>query len=271
MGKYQFYISIALASIVLLAINFVYTPSSKEFMGVVNTNAITYSSKSSGRVVRVDIRPGQRVMTGDILVQLEDSDLEREIIETTFKLQKIEAEMNIQKKLTQQFSEGRETNSTVPSEYTTVKKILNLLLDAKKSLKIVASSDGIVGSVLVNEGAFVTKYEGLVTVYSEESSRVTGYIHESGFSDLKKDDHVIIYSSNGEEKMAEGYVDSVAERLVEYPVRLKNRSNEYLWGREVFIQLGAGHKFLNSEKVLIIKAKEKNNNEIATKEKRGKL
>lgn len=257
MGKYQFYISIVLSVILLGAMSIFYTPSGKEFMGVVDTNLISYSSKSSGRVAKVLVRAGQAVEAGDVLLQLEDTKLEREIISSKYRLKELEEEINIANGLMENSENiSLDKSNNVPSEYREVKEILAILLDTKKSLSILAVSKGIVGEVLVHQGEVVTQYQSLVNVYAKAASSVVGYIHESGVSELKKDDEVIVYSSNGEKKVATGYVENVADRLVEFPLRLKRHTNEQVWGREVYIKIDANNSFLNSEKVLIVKAEE---------------
>ena len=54
-----------------------------------------------------------------------------------------------------------------------------------------------------------------------------------------------------------GKIIGVGSRIVEYPIRLRSRTEVQIFGREVLIKIPTKNQFLLGEKVLIVPEKQK--------------
>ncbi len=142
-----------------------------------------------------------------------------------------------------------ETPETIRQE--SLKKELELLEKEKESLLILASIDGIIGSIYCKAGEKVSPFQPILTLHTCSPSYVRGYIHENIHNLASTGDRVQVAALTGDGKQVEGEIVGVGSRIIEYPLRLKKRPEMQLWGREVEIHLPDNNPFLLGEKVII--------------------
>ncbi len=120
------------------------------------------------------------------------------------------------------------------------------------SLKVSAKFNGRVGSVHFKAGELVSAFQPIITAHSRVPRYIKGYIHENILNDVKVNQTVWVQSTaiNHGDKPLIGVVESMGNRIVEYPERLKKNPMVPAWGREILIRLNTlEHSLLFGEKV----------------------
>ena len=127
------------------------------------------------------------------------------------------------------------------------------------SLKVNADFAGSVGSVLFTKGEQVPMFSPILTLQGESTSFIKAYIHEAVLNEVEIGQKVWIESLTAENEgtAISGRVESLGNRIVEYPERLKRNPLVSAWGREVVIELEERNSLLLGEKVAIFLGKPK--------------
>ncbi len=123
------------------------------------------------------------------------------------------------------------------------------------SLKVNALFNGRIGSVNFKVGELVPPYQPIMSVHSRVPRYVKGYIHENILNNVKVGQSVSVRSLafNKDEKSLNSTVESMGNRIVEYPERLKKNPQIPAWGREVVIRLNdSNNSLLFGEKVEVL-------------------
>lgn len=122
-------------------------------------------------------------------------------------------------------------------------------------LKVKAQFDGRIGSVHFKAGELVSPFQPIMSVHSRVPRFIKGYINENILNDVKVDQTVWVRSMsfNEIEHSLEGVVESLGNRIVEYPERLKKNELVPAWGREVIVRLqNTENSLLFGEKVQVL-------------------
>ncbi|MDB5051937.1 MAG: hypothetical protein JWO30_5008 [Fibrobacteres bacterium] len=128
---------------------------------------------------------------------------------------------------------------------------LGMLQEEKSGLIMTAQIHGLIGSVNFKEGEKVPAFAPILTLHAESPSFVRGYIHEDVYSRVAVNQKVTVQSSHDGKSRIAGEVVGVGARIVEYPERLRKRSDIQIWGREIIVRLPPDNRFLLGEKVTI--------------------
>lgn len=120
-------------------------------------------------------------------------------------------------------------------------------------LKVAAQFDGQISAVNYKAGELVAAFEPVMSLQSLTPRDIKGYIHESILNDVKIGQTVWLKSFNPDHKtpFLTGVVESLGNRIIEYPERLQVNQSVGAWGREVVIQLNEQHQLLFGEKVQV--------------------
>jgi multidrug resistance efflux pump len=129
---------------------------------------------------------------------------------------------------------------------------LALLMDEKSKLLMLASIDGVIGSVGFKDGEKVSPFDTIATIHNETPSYVNGYIPENVYTAVMIGMPVNITSVNKKNSTVTGSVIGVGSRIVEYPVRLRRYADVQMWGRDVIIKIPECNKYILGEKVRIV-------------------
>ncbi len=121
------------------------------------------------------------------------------------------------------------------------------------ALKIHASSDGRVGSILFKAGETVSPYHPVLTVHGSSPSYIKAYISEHVINKIQLGQKVWVQSATALSGVSiiEGTVESLGSRIVEYPERLRRSPFVSAWGRETIIHLTETPSLLLGEKVVV--------------------
>ena len=122
-------------------------------------------------------------------------------------------------------------------------------------LSVKAKFDGRIGSLHFKAGELVPPFQPIMSVHSGTPRYIKGYINENISNDVKVGQAVWVNSiaSNKDKKTLHGTVESLGNRIVEYPERLKKNPLVPAWGREVVVQLSNPENLLLfGEKVQVL-------------------
>lgn len=125
-------------------------------------------------------------------------------------------------------------------------------------LMVTAQFDGQISAVNFKAGELVSPFEPVMSIHSLVPQGIKGYIHESILNNIKIGQTVWLKSFNPERNQTylTGVVESLGNRIVEYPERLQVNQAVGAWGREVVIQLtNKQNTLLFGEKVQVFLTK----------------
>lgn len=320
-----FYIFIGVLFFVMLAISAKYFRSAvHSSVGIAYARAFNINTDRAAQVQRVLVVAGQQVKAGDVLVELTSSELDIELdklqsriitlqseriekaklaqaeiayvkAEQGVEIEKInssivqlESELELNKKLTAEFSNEKEQNDSdnpirkkiealklqrkryeeaiaikitdIRQEVATEEKLLDdqvrllerehgLMKTEQSNLRKVASVDGVVESVLVKEGEQVDAFTALLSVNPIHPTTVVGYV-VGRKQVLPVGTEVTVRAQDNAEISATGKVIGYGS-VVALPDILQKATAVTAFGREFFIEVPAQNGFANGERVLI--------------------
>lgn len=128
---------------------------------------------------------------------------------------------------------------------------LLVLEKEKAALKQYAPFSGTVGSVTVQLQELVPPYQTIISVYEKHPTIIKAYLNELATADVALGAKVQVTSINRGYKV-EGKVVEIGSRIVSYPKQMKNAAPIEMWGKEIFVEIGADNTFLSGEKVYVI-------------------
>lgn len=129
-------------------------------------------------------------------------------------------------------------------------------------LKVKAQFNGRIGSINFKAGELVSPFQPIMSVHSRIPRYIKGYINENILNDVKVGHTVWVKSIalNKGENSLEGLVESLGNRIIEYPERLKKNALVPAWGREVVVRLkNLDNSLLFGEKVQVLLEKPRQN------------
>ncbi len=166
-----------------------------------------------------------------------------------FSAQAIQAEID---GLTQQLNAS---NRPIDEQINTLHTRKEELRRQSVSLKVKAQFNGRIGSVNFKAGELVSPFQAIMSVHSSIPRYIKGYINENILNDVQVGQTVWVSSIafNKEESQLAGVVESLGNRIIEYPERLKKHPLVQAWGREVIVRLNnLDHALLFGEKVQVL-------------------
>lgn len=318
-----YYIFILLFFSGMLFINLKYFRSSgSSSVGVTYSKGFKINADKSAQVKSVRVVPGQQVKAGDVLIELTSFNLDLELSKlqnriTTLKserserakladakiaymkaelgieieklnleINEAEAELTLNKKLANEFSQQSiaEENplrqkiealkvqrmkyeesiaikrrdilqETATEEYLLDNQVRlleqerEMLIADKGNLRKLATTDGVVESVLVKEGEQVDAYTALLSVNPVHPTTVIGYLVGKK-NTLPIGAEVTVRSYENNQHVSPGKVIGYGS-VVQLPLILQKSTAVTGFGREFFIEIDRQNDFANGERVLI--------------------
>jgi multidrug resistance efflux pump len=143
------------------------------------------------------------------------------------------------------------TNRPIDAQIAELKNNKAELQRQNKSLTVTAQFNGRIGSVLYKPSDLVAAYQPIMTVHSTTPRSVKGYVHENILNEVKVGQTVWVKSLglDHDTPPLEGVVESLGNRIVDYPERLKKDPQISTFGREVVVGLPSNNPLLFGEKV----------------------
>lgn len=238
----------------LVALGFYLSSESMSFMGVSSSREFQVAFEYPVEIKRLHVMPGQIVRRGDLLAELDQSELNAKIRLTRSMLGKLEAELKVRKHLNILVSNGSSESADADPlmvDISDLREELALLERAKRNLFVFAEVDGVVGAVNYKKGEKVPNFMPLITLSPESPTFVEGFVHESLHTRLEVGRTVTVKPVTSLTKPVQGRIISVGSRIIMMPIRLMHYPNQQVWGREVVVEIPEHSGLLMNEKVQI--------------------
>ncbi|MBX3017061.1 MAG: HlyD family efflux transporter periplasmic adaptor subunit [Bdellovibrionaceae bacterium] len=238
----------------VIVFGFYLSSESMSFMGVSGSREFQVTFEYPVEIKRLHVMPGQVVRRGDLLAELDQSELNGKIRLTRSMLGKIEAEMKVRKHLNILVSNGTSEDGDADPlmvDAADLREELALLERAKRNLYVFAEVDGVVGAVNYKKGEKVPNFMPLLTLSPESPTFVEGFVHESLHTRLEVGRTVTVKPVTSSTQPVQGRIISVGSRIIMMPLRLTLYPNQQVWGREVVVEIPEHSGLLMNEKVQI--------------------
>ena len=146
-------------------------------------------------------------------------------------------------------SKGIQKTSSA-TEASAIRREMDMLLQEKKDLTIIAKDSWVIASVDAHDGEKVSSFNPILTLARKSPTMVRGYINEKIYTSVGVGDMVEITSQVNGQKIP-GKIVGMSSRIVPFPVRLLKAPEMPMYGREVMIRLPQDNGLLLGEKVSI--------------------
>lgn len=223
------------------------------FLGVADSRELQINFEYPVEIKRIHVIPGQLVKKGDLLLELNQSELNGRIRLVRSQLGKLQAEMKVRNHLNSivSNSSGPDSSDPLAVDIRDLTEELEYLENQKKNLYIFAEVSGIVGGVNFKRGEKVPSFTSVVTLSPENPTYVEGFVHENLHTKLEVGKRVTVIPVSSETEPIEGKIVSVGARIVLIPPRLMPNPMAQAWGREVVVEIPRQNGLLLGEKVQI--------------------
>ncbi len=133
---------------------------------LVANESVVLKSEVSARVEKINFAEGQKVTKGQLLVQLDDSEIQAEIAKLNFTKKLNEDNENRQKQLLAKEAISKEEYETALTTLNTTLADIKVKQVQQQKHQIRAPFDGIIGLRSVSQGSYISSSDELVTLYN---------------------------------------------------------------------------------------------------------
>jgi membrane fusion protein (multidrug efflux system) len=206
---------------------------------------VSLRSEINERVVRILFREGARVSKGDLLVKLQDSELQAQLLKLTTS-EKLAAEKeDRQKQMLANGAISQEEYDATLANLNLVRADIQLVRAQLAKTEIRAPFNGIVGLRDVSEGAIVSSGTEIATLQDISSVKIDFSVPEK-YASIIKVGNAVRFQTAGNPRSMEAKVYAVeprvdvATRSLQVRARCENPGGAVLPGSfaEVFVELG---------------------------------
>ncbi|MES2963626.1 MAG: biotin/lipoyl-binding protein, partial [Bdellovibrionota bacterium] len=172
------------AIVVIFAVGGYVGSENVAFLGIAESREININFERAVEIKTIHVQTGQRVSKGDILLELNQSEIETNLRALQAQLGRINAELKLRESLSRIVSKKKVVSNVVDPltvERAQVTKEIGLLENQKRNLFVFAEIDGIVGAVNFKKGEKVPSFTSIVTLSPENPSYVQGFVHEDRY------------------------------------------------------------------------------------------
>lgn len=170
---------------------------------VESTSATTIRSRTPGEVETVAVQPGDLVVEGDILLQLEQEPLERAHDDAIVALEEAEFALQRAQREATDDPENEDLSFAVVQADQTVENRQRGVADAERALMdsfIVAPRDGIVLDTSVSSGDLINRSQPVATMYARDDLEVVADVDELDLANVNSGADAVVrldaYPSN---------------------------------------------------------------------------
>lgn len=229
------------------------------FLGIADSKELQINFEYPVEVKRIHVIQGQNIRKGDLLLELDQSELNTKIREVEFNMNRLQSEINLRKQFARIIPKSSkaatknagEFTNPLQSEYDDLVKEKDYLEKKKKNLYVFSPADGVVGQINFKVGEKVGGFATLMTLANNSPTFITGFINENLDVSLIEGQQVKVRSATRPGITATAVIKSIGRRTVEIPLRLLKYQNVIAYGREVTLALSENNQFLIGEKVVV--------------------
>lgn len=238
--------------VAIFGMGFYLNSSTASFHGVAGSRESNVNFENAVEIKRVHVMSGQRVKKGELLLELNQSELDTQIRQANALIGKLRAERTVRDQMNKAVGNSLSGVDPLSVELGELESELRHLERQRNNLYVFAEIDGIVGSVNFKRGERAPSFASLVTISPDSPTFVQGFVHEAMRTGVHVGSRVRVSSLTNTAESVEGTVVSVGSRFVEIPYRLAPASpGNAIWGREVMVEIGKNSTLLLGEKVQI--------------------
>lgn len=228
------------------------------FLGIADSKELQINFETPVEVKRVHVIPGQNVRKGDLLLELDQSELNTKMRDLDFRINRLESEMTLRRQIGRIIPKNNKAKGSkeqfldlLQAELNDLLKEKNYLETKKRNLYVFSPADGVIGQINFKIGEKASAFTTLLTLANNSPTFVTGFINESLDVNLSENLEVKVRSATRSNITATAIVKNVGKRTVEMPARLLKYQNVVAFGREVTLELSENNQFLIGEKVVV--------------------
>ena len=198
--------------------------------------AITVVSEIDASVVSLPFEEGGFIKKGELIAQLDDSQLKGEVLRTEALLTQAQASYNRIKTLVEQKAGTQQSLDNAAADLKVAQANLELAKARFNKTRITAPFGGMLGSRRVSVGSFLRAGGVITELANIDEIRVTLSVPERYLSDLKRGSEVTVYSSAFPNYKAKGKIAVVepvvdpSTRTARVVVRVPNPGRKFLPG-----------------------------------------
>lgn len=251
-------IAVGVALAVLMGLTGHLQRSQLECLGVADAQETRISFETPVIVKRIFVIPGQNVVKGQPLIEVEPQELNIRMLEVQTELDSLQSELEFRRSLLETFSGRKKEAAKQELESSPVAKEVDGLRRQYEELKRLqsqaikfAEADGVVATVNYRVNEQVPPFDPIMTLSSSVPSLVYGFIHEDRLSDFQVGDSIQVESISESNRSVRGKVISLGRRITLFPLRLQNAFGHQYWGRELVVALPDTNNLFMGEKVRI--------------------
>ena len=203
---------------------------------------INLRSEVSGQVVRINFDEGSKVNKGQLLIQIDDSELRPRQQKLNVELKTAEDELERMQELFKIKGISRQELETAELKVSALQSDLNLVQAQINKSKITAPFSGTIGLRQVSRGAYVTPGDPIAKLVQTDPVKIEFSVPETYASQIKKDQK-IDFKLAGTEKTISAVIYAFdpmidpATRSLKVRARAQNKSGELIPGSFVSLQL----------------------------------
>ncbi|MBX2996714.1 MAG: HlyD family efflux transporter periplasmic adaptor subunit [Bdellovibrionaceae bacterium] len=237
----------------VVALSFYMGSESMSFLGVADSRELQVNFESPVEIKRIHVLAGQMVKKGDLLIELNQSELNSRLRLARSQMAKLQSEMKVRQHLNSIVSNSSSVDLADPLavDIEDLGQEIEYLELQKKNLYVFAEVDGIVGAVNFKKGEKVPAFTSVLTLSPANPSYVEGFVHENLQTKLEIGKTVSVVPLTRGHATLQGKIVSVGSRIILMPPRLMHFPNVQIWGREVVVEIPSQNGLLLGEKVQI--------------------
>jgi membrane fusion protein, multidrug efflux system len=210
---------------------------------LVANESVVLKSEVSARVERINFAEGQKVKKGQLLVQLNDSEINAEIDKLSFTRKLNQNNENRQKQLLAKEAISKEEYETALTTLNTTLADIKVKEVQKQKHQIRAPFDGIIGLRNVSQGSYISSADALVTVYSINPIKIDFSIPGKYSALVNPKDKINFTVDSYEGQVFQGEIYAVEPqvdpktRSIQARAKSQNKENKLLPGQFAKINL----------------------------------
>ena len=228
------------------------------FLGIADSKELQINFEYPVEVKRIHVMQGQNVRKGDLLLELDQSELNTKIRDVDFRMNRLQSEITLRKEFSRMIPKSKNTAKNagqfmdpMQSELNDLIKEKDYLEKKKRNLYVFSPADGVVGQINYKMGEKADAFTTIITLANNSPTFVTGFVNESLDVNLTEGQVVKVRSATRSNIVSTAVIKSIGRRTVEMPLRLLKFQNMMAYGREVTLELSENTQLLIGEKVAV--------------------
>jgi membrane fusion protein (multidrug efflux system) len=156
--------------------------------------------ESNGKVIQISMEEGAAVKKGSLLMKINDSDLQAQLLKLNYQLKLAQENEGRQKKLLAIQALSQQEYDVAMNQLNTLRADVDLVKVQIAKTEIRAPFDGMVGLKYVSEGSFVTSSTKIATLQDLDRLKIDFSIPEQYMRFIHKNDSVVFTVPGGSQE-----------------------------------------------------------------------